>query len=169
MNTSKICSIHSFAENIWFGAGKCIVLLVIVQAWRIRAFEIPDAHQYNWNLNAVQEPLQKTFYVINTHALLFYRFNQSVQSPIRHLESVWCKKYFFGGGGLWNSSLEVLVILVRIRIFKSPIYSCLNYYWKYYGKMSFSALSETSAVYIFSVRRKTEFWVNILEKKLRSV
>ena len=29
---------------------------------------------------------------------------------------------------LWNSSMEVLVILVRIRIFNSPNSSCLNYY-----------------------------------------
>ena len=59
-------------------------------------------------------------------AFLFYRFHRSVQSPTRHLESVWRRKFFFSG--LWNSSMEVLVILVRIRIFKSSNSSCLNYY-----------------------------------------
>ena len=51
---------------------------------------------------------------------LFYRFNQSVQSPTRYLELVFRRQFFFFGGGLWNSSIEVLVILVRIRIFKCP-------------------------------------------------
>ena len=41
---------------------------------------------------------------------------------------------FFWGGGLWMSSIEVLVILVRIRIYRSPISSCLNYYIKNYGQ-----------------------------------
>ena len=41
-----------------------------------------------------------------------------VQSPSRHLESVWRRKFFVG---LWNSSMEILVILVRIRTFKCPI------------------------------------------------
>ena len=38
---------------------------------------------------------------------LFYRFTQSVLSPTRrHLESVW-RRIFFWGGGLWNSSMVV--------------------------------------------------------------
>ena len=36
-------------------------------------------------------------------------------------------------GGLWNSSMEVLVIMVRIKIFKCPNTSCLNYYLKNYA------------------------------------
>ena len=35
--------------------------------------------------------------------------------------------------GLWNSFIEVLVVMVRIWIFKSPNSSCLNYYYKNYG------------------------------------
>ena len=38
-------------------AGLVIVLLLIVQAWRIRAFDIPDAHQHHLNFHgAVPEP-----------------------------------------------------------------------------------------------------------------
>ena len=54
---------------------------------------------------------------------LFYRFNQSVPYT-RHLESAWRFRTFFW---LWNSSMEVLVILVRMMIFNSPNSSCLNY------------------------------------------
>ena len=60
-----------------------------------------------------------------TKTFLFYRFNQSMQSLTRHFESFWRRKFSFG---LWNSSMEVLLILVRIRIIKSPNSSCLNYY-----------------------------------------
>ena len=75
-----------------------------------------------WSWSRAQK---KTFYVINTQVPFFYRFNQSVQSPTRHLESVWRRKFF---RGLWISSMEILMILVRIRIYKSPISACLNYY-----------------------------------------
>ena len=38
---------------------------------------------------------------------------------------LWRRKLFFG---LWISYMKVLVILVRIRIYKNPILSCLNYW-----------------------------------------
>ena len=65
--------------------------------------------------------------------LLFYRFNQSVQSTI-HVILNRCEVESFGG--LCNSFMKIFVILARIRIFKSPICSCLNYEFKNYGLRS---------------------------------
>ena len=55
-------------------------------------FENPDAHQYHLDFQgAVPEPPpQKKNFLRHKYprTFLFYRFNQSVQSPTRHLESV---------------------------------------------------------------------------------
>ena len=67
------------------------------------------------------------------------RFKMTRRALHRLVESVKEKRYegiydvqsFFGG--LWKSSMEVLVILMRIWNFKSPNSSCLNYYQKNYG------------------------------------
>ena len=133
---NELCSERSKGRNevqIWYPC--TIVPAVKVQALRIRALEIPDAHQYHWNFHgAVPEPppQKKPNYLRHKYPRTFslYRFNQSVQSPPRHLESVWRRKFFLG---FWNSSMEVLMILVRIRIIKYLISSCLNYYKKNYA------------------------------------
>ena len=75
---------------------------------------------------------QKTFYVINTQVPFSFTDPTNrwkALRPTRHLELFWRRQIF---GGLWNSSMEVLVILVRIRTFKSSNSSCLNYYQKNY-------------------------------------
>ena len=111
---------------------KLIVLLVIVQAWRIRAIVNPDAHQYHKNYHgAVPEPNKK----LSTSE----RFKMTYRASHRMVQSVKEKgagvfmtyKGFFW---LWNSSMEVLVELVRIRIFNSLNSSCLNYCSKNYAK-----------------------------------
>ena len=60
----------------------------------------------------------QTFYVINTHLPFSFTdsTNRCTALHTRHLDSVWRRKFFL----LWNSSIEVLVILIRIRIFKCP-------------------------------------------------
>ena len=124
--SSGLVDIMSFVSSQFFVV-KCnnllpIVLLVIVQAWRIRALKIlMRTNITKTSMELFQSPNKK----INTHVPFSYRFNQSVQGRTRHLKSAWRRMFF---GGLWNSFMEVLVILVRIRIFKSPNSSCLNYY-----------------------------------------
>ena len=76
---------------------------------------------------------QKSYYIINTQVpLLFYCFNQSVKV------FVW----------LWISSMEIFVILGRIRFYKSPSSSCLNKeqrtknYWSNMANQSYLVLSK---------------------------
>ena len=106
-----------------------IVLLVIVQLRKNWGFWKSWCAPISLNFHGVVPEPKKNFVRHKyPRTSLFYRFNQSVHSPTRHLESFWRRKYYFG-----LSTMDVLVILVRIRIFKSPNSSCLNYYYKNYG------------------------------------
>ena len=69
----------------------------------------------------------KTFYVtFKMPCSALNRLVKSVKEKFKWVHTVYDVESFFWR--LWNSSMEFLVILVRIRIFFSPNSSCLNYY-----------------------------------------
>ena len=92
-----------------------IVFLLIVQAWRNLACVNPDPHHITrTSMELIQSPPpQNTFYVINTQVP--FSFTDSIN------RSSWIGLTQKGFFGLWISSMKILVILVRIRIIKSPI------------------------------------------------
>ena len=101
--------------------GSVILLFLIVQVSPIRDLKFQmRTNITKTSMELFQSP--KKYFLRHKYprTFLFYRFNQSVQSPTRHLESAW-RRIFFLGGGLWNNSMEVFVILVRIRIFNARI------------------------------------------------
>ena len=88
----------------------------MVQALRIWAYEKPDAHQCHLNFHgAVPEPpkiLRQTDSRWRVGLCIGWICKRERYLGIYDEESCW---------GLWNRSMEVLVILVRIRIFKKKI------------------------------------------------
>ena len=93
-----------------------IVLLWIVLAWRIRAFENPDAHRYHQNSHVADGEQENTF---NVRAILYsywldgscYCWERIRVQYYSDIESVLL---------LSSSYMGFLVISVHIRIFKCP-------------------------------------------------
>ena len=133
-----------------------IVLLLIVEAWRIGAFENPDAHRYHSNSHVTVNEQENNFFVKATlfsHWLdwpcdCWERIRAQYCPDVESVFGLWAYNVFLLVRPImWlprtnqskycsdvaivsllsNSYMEVLVISVLIRIFKCPNSSCHNY------------------------------------------